>query len=512
MMTRRRRFAAAPAGLTPGRWSATLLVVAGVTFAGFACRTPLPRTRPDVIVISIDTLRRDHLTAHGYPHDTSPRLTALAERSVVFENAIAVHTNTGPSHGSMLTGLYPQAHGILRNAFKLRPGVATLAELLGEAGYVSGGFVSGWTLAREAVHLDRGFDHYDDRSPSEVTWWNRPAGATFEAAREWLRDTPDHRSVFLFFHLFDPHMPYESPMSPRERAELTERFEGSDVSEHNRDFNIPERVRIAYEGRDPATLASMVGLYDAEIAYADRTVGLLLDELRELGRLDDALIVFVSDHGETLLERPWVLDHGTRLYDEQIRVPLWVKLPGDRLAGTRVGAQVSHVDLLPTVLESVGIDPPPLVHGSSLLELARRPDRSDSPPRPAFSIARPDPWRIPEISRGTLAPGDQGQGFDERLSFEVEIDQERYVTSIRQPPMKLIAYPTTTGEIFQLFDLSTDPDEKVDLAQSMPDLVRDLDAQIKQWWRSSAQGEGLPEETPYTEEELEALRALGYVR
>ncbi|MEE8522677.1 MAG: sulfatase-like hydrolase/transferase, partial [Thermoanaerobaculia bacterium] len=171
-----------------------------------ACRHPGPEPIvevTDLVLISIDTLRRDHLSAYGYARDTSPHLRRLAAEGVVFETALAAHTNTGPSHASMLTGLYPQSHGVTRNREPIRPELETLAHRLRRRGYRTAAFVSGWTLSDEATGLGSGFEVYDD----DVGRRERRAPETWRAARRWLGERYEEEPWFLFFHLFDPHYP-----------------------------------------------------------------------------------------------------------------------------------------------------------------------------------------------------------------------------------------------------------------------------------------------------------------
>ena len=163
--------------------------------------------RQHVVLISVDTLRLDHLTPYGYDRNTSPNIDSLARKGVLFEDTFAAHSNTAPSHASILTGLHPPSHGIVRNRYKLNAKIRTLAQILKEQGFANAAFVSGYTLRKEHTSLDRGFAVYDDRVTFKV-----PANKTFERAAEWLEAQAQmEQPVFLFFHLFDPHFPYDAP-------------------------------------------------------------------------------------------------------------------------------------------------------------------------------------------------------------------------------------------------------------------------------------------------------------
>jgi arylsulfatase A-like enzyme len=445
-----------------------------VTSALCGCRpTPPP---PTVVLISIDTLRRDHLPFYGYERETAPRWSELAQESVIFDGAIAVHTNTGPSHASMLTGLYPPQHGILRNRYRLRRGVRTLAEELTENGFETAAFVSGQTMTDQLTGLGRGFALYDD---DMGVVWEREARSTWQRARVWLKARDPERPLFLFFHLFDPHSPYRPPV------ELAQRF----LPEGTAEPRFPSPVDIARVRRghaEPGELDAYVAAYDGEIAHADSYMGRLLHLLRKLGLYENSVIIVTSDHGETLGERPYAFDHGARLYEEQIRVPLTIRLPGGEHAGTRVGSIARHIDLAPTVLDLLGVDPWP-VPGRSLRSSWTG---GQAPDTTTFSFARPVAARVPEVT-GPLA-------------------ETGLLAALRRPPEKLIAYPTVSGAwVYQLFDLGDDPAEREDRASLDPERTGELAAELEGWLATVGRLDHKPSEV--APEDLEALRSLGYL-
>ncbi|MFL6247565.1 MAG: sulfatase-like hydrolase/transferase [Thermoanaerobaculia bacterium] len=292
-----------------------LAVAAG---AMVACRgggsTP-SRTTP-VILISIDTLRSDHLPAYGYRGVSTPNLDAFRADAILYERAYSHCPLTLPSHTSMLTGLLPADHGIRDNiGFTLAENVPTLPALLKANGYATGAAVSAFVL-RKGTGIARGFDAYDDEVEPIGTWQviarvQRSGGETAAAARKWLDQHTD-RPFFYFLHLYDPHTPYEPP----------------------------EPFRSQYKSNP----------YDGEIAYADQVVGEFLAYLKDKGVYDKALIVILADHGEGLNEHREE-EHGIFLYREAIQVPLFVKLPGSRHAGESVSAPVGLIDVFPTILQ-----------------------------------------------------------------------------------------------------------------------------------------------------------------
>ncbi len=277
----------------------------------------------DVLLITLDTTRADHLGCYGGDPEATPNLDRLARRGALFENAIATAPITLPSHTSMLTGLYAIHHGIRNNGmFSLTEGTQTLAEVLHGRGYATGAFVSAAVLA-DRYGLDRGFDVYDDdlsqgRSSGRHSVPERRGDLTVAAALDWLQQVPEGRPFFCWLHLYDPHSPYDPPPDTRRR------FPG-----------------------DP---------YTGEISFADALVGKVLDRLEGLGRLSRTLVSVIADHGEGLGEHG-EQTHAILLYGATMHVP-WV-LAGPHIpAGLRVETPVSGADVAPTLAALVAAPPP----------------------------------------------------------------------------------------------------------------------------------------------------------
>jgi arylsulfatase A-like enzyme/Flp pilus assembly protein TadD len=295
------------------RLALVMAVLATVTTC--ARFTGSPSSETPVILISIDTLRSDHLPAYGYDRVSTPHLDAFRKDAILYERAYSHCPLTLPSHATILTGLLPSANGIRDNVgYRLDAKVPTLAELLKKNGYATGAAVSAFVLRRESG-LSRGFDFYDDDvealGSGEVMGLVQRAGdQTMATAGKWL-DKNEQKPFFLFVHLYEPHTPYAPPEPYR------------------------SQYKIAYDG---------------EIAHVDRIVGDFLDSLKRRGIYDKALIVLLSDHGEGLSEHGED-EHGIFLYREALQVPLMVKLPGSRKSGQSVSASVQLVDVFPTILE-----------------------------------------------------------------------------------------------------------------------------------------------------------------
>src|SRR5262249_11133911 len=303
-----------------------------VLLLGAGCRRDrLAAPGAPVVLISIDTLRADHLPAYGYTHVETPNLDALRKDSVLFENAYAHVPLTLPSHVSIFTGLLPPQNGVRDNlGYALGPGPATIASTLKAAGYATGGAVSSVVLSH-ATGVSRGFDFWEDNvEPTKVNQSlsrvQRGGDETESLLASWI-SSHDGGRFFAFLHLFEPHSPYEPPEPFRSRYALP---------------------------------------YDGEIARADEIVGRLVALLRGRKLYDRALVVFLSDHGEGLNDQGED-EHGVLLYREEIHVPLFVKFPGSRRAGETVRSPVALTDVFPTIAEVAGVAPPPGLAGRSLL-------------------------------------------------------------------------------------------------------------------------------------------------
>ncbi|HWP65854.1 MAG TPA: sulfatase, partial [Candidatus Limnocylindria bacterium] len=289
-----------------------------VAFAAACAEAPPPPAVsgvPYVVLVTIDTLRADATTPYGAPAGDTPHLAAFARESVQFERAVTVMPTTGPAHLSMLSGLYPQQHGALQNGAPARSGTPSLAALMRESGRRTAAFVSVHHLSRGTLALD-GFEVWD--APEEV----RDGRDTVDAATRWI---DAHRAVpfFLWVHLFDPHQPYKAHRDTPEaiRTELAA-YDG---------LAVPGRGGFAVADVTPAQQAKLALLYRADVHYADRQLGRLLEFLEHRGIAERAAVVVTSDHGEVLdeaLERyRYGFDHGEFLLPMEVRVPLWVRTP-----------------------------------------------------------------------------------------------------------------------------------------------------------------------------------------
>jgi arylsulfatase A-like enzyme len=462
---------------------------------------PARPSRPRVIVlISVDTLRADHLGLYGYERPTSPFLDALAREGVVFDDASAPSPFTLPSHASMLTGVYPLRHRVM-TAGSLPKELPTLASLLAKRGYRTAAVVNSHWLRREKFGLTREFDHYlwvpEDatrRSPS--TW-------VTDQALAWLREAGDDR-VFLFVHYYDVHADYAS--EPRYEELFVSPYEGEidgsaeqlRISEAEGAEGIlawceetlgGERCESARERAeqgvtlhfDAAAVNHLKDLYDAGIRQMDAELGRLFNELRRMDALDDTLLVVTSDHGEEFMEHGRV-SHFYTTYQEVLRVPLIMRGPGIP-AGLRVATPVASVDIAPTLLALAGARAPEPLDGVDLRPLWREDEPGDPEARDLYGEGT-----------GGMLFGGASNGVTE-------------YPSLRRGPYKIVH--EGASDAVALYDLANDPLEQVDVSADAPEMAAAMLERLRARHASAADaepGDGVEIDA----EDLERLRALGY--
>jgi len=303
--------------------------------------------RPNVIMITLDTTRADHLACYGYPNVNTPNLDTLARTGVLFEQADSASPLTLPAHCSIMTGMYPTYHGVRINGnTALSDEQTTIAEVLTARGYQCGAFIGAFVLDGR-WGLKQGFARYDDQfdltkyRQLDLGVVQRPGNIVMDEALGWL-DAHKQDPFFAWIHLYDPHMPYEPPE--------------------------PYYSRYRPGG--------LIGLYDGEIAFTDEQVGRCLSWLADKGLSKNTIVVVLGDHGEGLGSHGEG-SHGYFIYNYVTHVPLLIAVPFKELQGRRVASQARAVDVFPTVLELLGIKSPAAVQGRSLLPLMFRPESDD---------------------------------------------------------------------------------------------------------------------------------------
>lgn len=519
---------------------ATIVVIALVCLAACATGCGFFDNRPDIIVITVDTLRADRIGAYGCANCSTPTMDALAASGLRFDEAVTPLPRTTPAVGSMLTGLEPHNH---RSREVGRPiaEVPSVAGLLTGHGYRTIG-VSANPSASEVQGVGRGFEAF----VPPIDLGLPVAESVTTAALELVREGPTDQPLFLWLLYVDPHQPYAPPPSwqpqpaaPRCRS-LWDAVATGRLSEGE--------LFVDADGRSSAALDECRMLYDVEISYVDHWIGRLLEGLDEAGRLDDALVILTSDHGENLGEDGLYYEHGPSLHEASLRVPLIVS--GPRVA-TGVDGEIARLqDLAPTILASAGLAATahPPMDGVDLGPRLRRPIAApDSDGEIAFSegashlfagltthitSGRADAHHC--VHDGVYAlcgrPFQRFRFFDtvadRQLTAPIEkppegvrmrLERARQIwpveeareRSARTAHHKLLLTPRLDGGYDSaLYDLDLDPDQRRDVAAAHPAVARRLGEALDAWSRALPAPRPAPARSA---EELEALRALGYV-
>lgn len=424
----------------------------------------------NVILISVDTLRADHLSLYGYPRPTTPHLEEFARDAAVFENAYHSGGGTLPSHLSILTSLYPMTHGVThKNTLSLHEDWTTLSEALRDAGYATAAFVDGgWMRAK--FGFAQGFDVFDDAAGG--------FSRILPKAENWLQQHDDEK-FFLFLHTYDAHSkqrrPYDCPgdYPLRYAKDLDVEFDGCKDGRCATELfqwvnaEVREGRLNASEYFSPEEVDYFSSLYDGCINYVDDQLHGFFQLLREQGLYDRSLIIVTSDHGEEFLERG-MFTHYQGGYEELAHIPMLLKLPSSPVKGARVPHLAATVDLMPTALQVVGVPQPGQVQGVSLLPaiVDDRPVRSEIH---MYGVLRTERWKYFRHGKA-------------------------------------------------LYDLDADPEEQDNVYASYPDEVRSLDARLgrlldedHELRAAFLEGRLPPSGVELSEEERKNLKALGYL-
>jgi arylsulfatase A-like enzyme len=446
------------------------------------------RPPPVILLVSIDTLRADALSSYGNTRPNTPHLDDLTADGVRFSHAFAESPWTIPSHASLLTSLYPSVSQATASR-GLPEAAVTLAELLRDAGYQTGAIVNTPYLGRK-FGFDQGFDDFEE------PLLHKGAPQAVDAALAYLRKHAG-RPVFLFLHLFDVHGPYDSAAS-NGQATVTERPQPDAELRYleairYHDYLLLHRFRSVAELRDA---------YEAGVRRVDAELGRLFAELRRDGVYDDSLIIVTSDHGEAFFEHQIWVGHGLFLYDNELHIPMILKLPaGDGAKGTVVDTPVGLIDVMPTILEVVGHLTAPSAQGQSLLTyvdapVAERNVLGYSTNTGYTESVRSQRWKY-------IGP------MQDEVSTVVDVHLRPEATVAAQLSRRIV-----TGA--QLYELSIDPGETTDVVAEHPDVVAAMEQLLAQAQQSNTlhkarhiAGER-PRKVDLTIGERERLRQLGY--
>ena len=446
-----------------------LLVPAAVLFGAWNVRD-----RCAVILLVSDATRSDHLSIHGYDRDTTPQLAALADECVIWDRMMAVGASTIVSTPTILTSLYPTQHGLTGYKQVLADSVRSIAHYLREAGYATYGHTTNPHL-KTRQGFARAFDQYDEKGG-----WNTEANLVFGTYFHWFLHQNLDRPTFAFLFTIDPHAPYAPPGDFRKLFDPE--WEGPPVSS-------PQAMRWTADNIDPGMKRNLIAQYDGEIAFHDQCVGEFLTALRNLGRLDETLFVYTSDHGEEFFDHGRT-GHNKALYEESIWVPFVVRFPSPlRLPrvgprGVRVPALASHVDILPTILDFLHLPTGDVPNGRSLLATIGE------------TQVDPESWIYCEQIMGVSGP------------------YELY--AVRTPEWKLIRtiiYEDEGSRPDELYRLSDDPAEQDNVIGRYPAALAKLADRMESMM--AVLKLGAPEslmEAPLDEETRRSLKSLGYIK
>jgi choline-sulfatase len=419
---------------------AALSLVACVSYSkqeSSAVASPSPYI--NVVLITLDTVRADHLHCYGNTNIKTPVIDGLARNGVLFEEAVTQTPLTEPSHASILTGTNPNVHRVRDNGFALKPSSITLATILRRRDWNTAGFISTTALQRE-FGFNQGFNSYDDQiwedkgANTNLPAASRPANITVDHAIRWLNTQPG-KPFFVWLHLYDAHEPYSPPLQFR-----------------NQYPNNP---------------------YDAEIAFEDQQLGRFLESVRQKSPFNKTVVVLLSDHGESLGDHG-EYSHGVFLYDSTVRIA-WIMAGPGVPAGVRIRQQAREIDVLPTILDLLGIHPSSAIQGTSMV--------------PAFF--------------GKKVPSDYS--YEETLYPKIDMGWSQLL-GIHTARWMYVKAPRP-----ELYDLDHDPGERTNVIKTHPKIFRELEAQLK---KVQLLGNGTSEPSALDgldTQSMEQLKSLGYI-
>ena len=486
-----------------------LLVGQGVyTDQGYTQRATGSSGRPNVLLISLDTTRADHLSLYGYARNTTPNLNKFAENAIVFNRAIATGDMTLSTHASIFTGLYPLQHGAHNEPPEFPAGrplsdkFLTLTEILAAHQYLTLGVVSNYGYLGHGFGIPQGFNYYDNKIPvvflkkinrkflsswipevlepffthADYDYICRDAETINREVFKLLDDTRENESqpVFLFVNYMDAHRPYIPP------PPYDTRYPGK-VKDFGKKYirDLSDAVLKKKRSVTEVEYKHMVSQYDGEIAYLDYHLGELFARLKASDLFDNTLIIITSDHGEAFGERD-LIQHAVSVYQDQVHVPLVIKFPNSKRSGV-INQTVSSVDILPTVLDVLGIEMQlPNVQGKSLRVINQ------------------------EESRSIMSESYPYGGDRERHQRFMRIER-----AVFSGALKLIQ---STASKHELYDLENDPNELNDIFEVRAADAEQLTHQLSKWMDSNTRITDSQDNTELDPEVLTRLKALGYIQ
>lgn len=430
---------------------------------------------PKIILISLDTLRADHLGCYGYVRPTSPNLDELAKDSVLFEKVYAQSPWTLPSHTSMLYSLNTASHQVYYNDQRIDQSLPSLSSILKNSGYETYAFTGGGYVSN-LFGFAKGFNWYEEPvGGRHAVLSEYEAEELYSHTAEWLKNYKD-RPFFLFLHTFQIHGPYHSP-PPWNTMFLDEdsRWERMALRrflDSNPDYSFSKNE-----------IENIIALYDSEIRYTDETlIKPLVDSLKQLDIYDQTLLIITSDHGEEFFEhKGWL--HGGALYNEQLHVPLIIKFPESEFKGTRVKSICRSIDIMPTIFEALSIKyDKNQFDGKSLLDMIKGKEKSD-------------------------------RKFISDLAYKDILDPCPAQVSTNKDNLKIIVEKSTDGiKKMEIFNIEKDPTEQINLLREKRELGFNLLKELDSYYEEKSKIQRQIQKITLDEKLKEKLKALGYIR
>ncbi|RMF92084.1 MAG: hypothetical protein D6734_13040 [Candidatus Schekmanbacteria bacterium] len=415
---------------------------------------------PNILLVSVDTLRADHLKCYGYPFETSPFIDSIAERGALIKNAVSVSPSTLPSHTSLLTSLIPRKHGVVRNGYILSNNLLTLQKILKNEGFTTAAFVSSYALSSN-FNFNQDFDLYDEkfdknRYPGQQKI-ERAANKTTDAVIKYLKEYSAKKPFFIFLHYIDPHWPYSPPpnysrlFNPSYRGN----FDGGMKSIYSLRSKLAKGETVSDEDKKQAE-----ALYDGEIRFVNDQFKKLFSELQSEEKLQHTIIVFTADHGETFFEHDGYLDHSPRVYETTIHIPLILYYEPKIKSGIKINKLVSNIDIAPTILELAGIKIPDEYEGKSFANLLVGENEKGSN-REQLYVFSESTRKAPYLENGVN---------EYLLKAKNKWPNDPFAKSIRGRKWKYIETPYLGREEF--YDIKNDPNERNNLINSNDNRIK----------------------------------------
>jgi arylsulfatase A-like enzyme len=453
--------------------------------------------RPNIVVYCIDTLRADHLGCYGYEKDTSPFIDSIAGNGIIFDNAVSQAPWTAPSVASYITSTYPSTHRVLKGGRQISEEAVTMAEFLADAGYWTAGFIQN-AYAGSVIAADRGYKELMEITGEEggEDHETRKQLRNVQGPQNWIENWKGYSPFFLYIHTTEPHGPYKTAhngpfggLTPEDSGTLNDLLKdfrkltrkGKKEDEAGTAARQAELKRISdLLARD---VEKVTHLYNNEVRRADENVKKVVKALKKADLWSNTLFILLSDHGQEIYDHGY-WQHDQSLYQELVHVPLIMKLPRGAGRGTRIAEPVQLVDVLPTIAGMINEPPKPFWEGRSVVPLLQGKERADAAVySERINLGKHDPSIIEE--RGNIE------------------------TSMIRDGMKAILHREV--DRISLYDIIQDPEERIDLAPKKPQKAKKLREELEAWLDRRKPLKGIVE-TDLTKEQLESLRALGYLR